>query len=53
MQLTSKNHISSNFSLDNLFNTLFGDVSVVLSDSCVEILCTEELIAASLFPPYS
>jgi hypothetical protein len=22
---------------------------VVLSDSCVEILCTEELIAASLF----
>ena len=48
MQLTTKNHIYSNFSLDDLFNTLF-DVSVVLSDSCVEILCTEELIAASLF----
>jgi hypothetical protein len=32
MQLTTKNHISSNFSLDDLFNALIN-VSVVLSDS--------------------
>jgi hypothetical protein len=48
MQMTTKNHISSNFSLDDLFNA-FINASVVFSDSCAEILCTEEFIAASLF----
>jgi hypothetical protein len=48
MQITVNNHISSNFSHDNLFNATIN-VAVVLSDAGMEIHCMEELIAASLF----